>query len=622
MPAAFARVDGSTLFINKNRYVQNSMQKLKETQGTIKTVAHEQILTDVLVAELPDGLIMTDEQGRVVFVNPAAQTLLSHSEAEIKGGSLEEALAEILLRAREPERLRGVLTSLDAFSKQSLIELELTVAKLSMAEGADDHFLRLALFPLAKTGGWGVLLHDASRDRMADQLKNEFVAVVSHELRTPLSAMQGFSELLLTQDATPERRRLWLEMIHRESVRLSSLLDDMLSLSHVETGRVDLRLERLDIEPVVRQCVEVLRVGSSKHSFKVEIEANVSSVRADRDKVIQILNNIIGNAVKYSPKGGQITIRAGYASEGAGFVRLSVSDQGVGIPANELPKVFEKFYRVSNSHSKEVKGSGLGLAITLKLVELMAGRIWVDSVAGQGSTFHFTLPTHVFPQREMHAFREILLKTLLVPHKDTTEAELYLDYLNRTLPSDQLDEVLRDTLYEIGERWQRTEIGIGEEHFATGVIRDYLTRMRPTSLLSNGLRLVIGGVAGEEHIVGITMVANAFGRIGWNVTNLGANVPVSAFITTLAQVQPDVLLLSLAMSQRLVEIRRVVQEVREAFPHLIIGVGGRLLNDLPDLSQRLGVDFHGTTPEETVRLASEAALARRNEQATNSEDEV
>jgi len=120
-------------------------------------------------------------------------------------------------------------------------------------------------------------------------------------------------------------------------------------------------------------------------------------------------------------------------------------------------------------------------------------------------------------------------------------------------------------------------------------------------------------VAGEEHVVGVTMVANTFGRLGWNVTNLGANVPVSAFITTLAQVQPDVLLLSIAMSQRLIEIKRVVQEVREAFPNLIIGIGGRLFNDLPDMAQRLSADFHGSTPDETVRLAYEAVRTRQEQ---------
>ena len=553
---------------------------------------------DLLAGTMPDGLGLTDETGRLMYVNRAAARLLGRPLDELLGATLSEGLAEIMLRVRQPEPLQRLLADLTLPDAPLPHDIELSVAGIVLnksADGPEDRFLRLSFFPVASLSRsakrWGLLIHDTTDDRTADKLKNEFVAVVSHELRTPLSAMQGFSELLLTQDASPERRRVWLEMINRESVRLSSLIDDMLSLSHIESGRVDLRLERTELEPLIRQCVEILRVGTSNHSFKIEIEESLPAVRADRDKLIQILNNIIGNAIKYSTKGGQITIRAGADRNSLNGVQVSVSDQGVGIPPQEIGKVFEKFYRVGDSNAKEVKGTGLGLAITRKLVDLMDGRIWVESKVGQGSTFFFTVPTHTFPEREINAFKEILLKTLLVPHKDDTEAELYLDYLQRTLPGNQLDEVLRDALYEVGERWHRTEIGVGDEHFATNVVREFLARMRASSLLSNGWRLVIGGVAGEEHVVGITMVANAFGRAGWNVTNLGANVPVSAFITTLAQAQPDVLLLSLAMSQRLIEIKRVVHEVREAFPNLIIGIGGRLLNDLPDLAQRLDADF-------------------------------
>ncbi len=594
-----------------------------EANSKIKIVKTAQQALEHLAAAMPDGLVLEDRQHRICYVNQAATVLLAHTQEELIGLSLEESLAEISLRAHEPAHLRTTLESLKKLTEPHPVEIELTIAAIALEgdqEVPEDCYLRLNFFPVAFSQSepeqgwrWGLLIHDATPDHTAERLKNEFVAVVSHELRTPLSAMQGFSELLLTQDPAPERRRVWLEMINRESIRLSSLIDDMLSLSRIESGRIDLRLERVELEPVIRQCVEILRVGSSKHSFKIEIEEMLPAARVDRDKLIQIFNNIIGNAIKYATKGGQILIKASCESPEANSVLLSVTDQGIGIPADELPKVFEKFYRVHGNHSKEVKGTGLGLAITRKLVELMSGRIWVESTPGKGSTFLFNLPIHTFPEREIRAFKEILLKTLLLPHKDTTEAELYLDYLQRTLPGNQLDDVLRESLYEVGERWQRGEIGVGDEHVATGIVRDFLSRMRATSLNNNGLRLVIGGVAGEEHVVGVTMVANAFGRAGWNVTNLGANVPVSAFITTLVQVQPDVLLLSIAMSQRLIEIKRVVQEVREAFPNLLIGIGGRLFNDLPDLAERLNVDFQGATPEDTVRLATEAARAHHHQ---------
>jgi signal transduction histidine kinase/methanogenic corrinoid protein MtbC1 len=574
-----------------------------------------QELALVLVTAYPDGLLLADRQDRVVYANPSACRLLTRPFEELMDTSLNEALEELMLRAHDAQGLYHLLDKHNLENPTLETDVTLTVAS-DNKNNTQDRSLHLILFAVLDTEnnylGRGLGLHDTSRERIADQLKNEFVAVVSHELRTPLSAMQGFSELLLTQDAPPERQRLWLEMINRESVRLSGLIEDMLSLSRIESGRLDLRPERVEIETIIRQCVEILRVGTSKHSFKIEIEEGLPAVRTDKDKLIQILNNIISNAIKYSPKGGQITIRALFSLQYSDYVEISVSDQGMGIAKSEVSRVFEKFYRVQGNNNKEIKGTGLGLAITRNLVELQGGKIWVESTVGKGSVFHFTVPIHTFPQREVKAFKDILYRTLLVSGKDTTEAELYLDYLQRTLPPNQLDEVLRDTLYEIGERWHSGEIGVGEEHLATGIIRDFLARTKSVVSPPNGLRLVIGSVSGEEHIVGVTMVAKAFMRAGWAVVNLGANVPVSAFITTITQAQPDTLLLSISLSQRLVEIKRVVQEVREAFPNLIIGIGGRLLMDLPDLASRLGADFHATTPEDSVRVARQLVISGKS----------
>jgi len=571
----------------------------------------------------PDGVIITDRHDEVIFVNLTAVGLLGHDPDNIVGHPLPEALEELILRARDPQGIHNLLQN---SNPDYPLQLGINLIALNGRNegGAEGLNLKITLFSVIDADGeWlgrTLILHNTIEEHTADQIKNEFVAVVSHELRTPLSAIQGFSELLLTQDASPERQRLWLEMINRESVRLSGLIEDMLSLSHIESGRIDLRLERVELELVIRQCVEILRIGTSRHNFRIEIEENLPAVRIDRDKLIQILNNIIGNAIKYSNKGGQVIIKAGYNALTPQFLQVSVSDQGVGIPADEVGNVFEKFYRVKNGTTKEVKGSGLGLAITRNLVELMSGRIWVESEVGKGTTFFFTLPVHVFPQREVKAFKEILLKTLLVEGKDPTEAELYLDYLQRTLPNNQLDEVLRETMYEIGDMWHQGKIGIGDEHLATGIVREFLSRTKAVAAPPNGLRLVIGSVAGEEHIVGLTMVANAFIRAGWAVTNLGANVPVAAFITTVEQSRPDLLLLSITLSQRLSEIKRIVQEVREANQDLLIGVGGRLLNELPDLAARLGANFRGTTPDETVRLANQIVREKKKESGVRSQE--
>jgi signal transduction histidine kinase/methanogenic corrinoid protein MtbC1 len=591
--------------IDKKLHEKEQVGMHESDKKTEQSLRVEAVLAMAL--SFPDGLLVADRVDEVLFTNLKACDMLGHPASQLIGQPFQNALEEILLRTREPKQLYNLL--LNTRPEQPVIlDVSLVVPTPVGAEPMADVHARLVLFSVRdKDGAWlgrGLLMQDGRYEPPADQIKNEFMAVVSHELRTPLSAIQGFSELLLTQDAPPERQRMWLEMINRESVRLSGLIEDMLSLAHIESGRIDLRLERVDLEMVIRQVVEILRVGSSRHNFKIEIESNLPAARTDRDKLIQILNNIIGNAIKYSSKGGNITIRANVSPTNSELIQISISDQGVGIPEGDQTHIFEKYYRVRNGSTREVKGIGLGLAITRNLVELMGGRIWAESKLGVGTTFFFTVPVHIFPNREIKVFKDILLKSLLVQGKDITEAELYLDYLQRTLPSNQLDEVLRDTLYEVGELWHQGKIGIGDEHLAVGVIRDFLARAKTTASPSSGLRVMVGTVSGEEHIVGLTMVANAFTRSGWQTTNLGANVPVSAFITTIEQSKPDLLLLSISLRQHFVEIKRVVQEVRNAYPDLLIGVGGRLFNDLPDLAEQLGVDFQGTNPDETVRIAT------------------
>lgn len=562
---------------------------------------------------LPVGVILSDTKQRVKYVNPIAANLLTYSENELLQLNLEDALAEICLRSRQPEL---IINALDNLKKKDSTAIEIETALVnndSRAKTTKDSFLRLIFFPvLNRTIQWGVLLQDITEQRTGNFQKNEFISVIAHELRTPLTAMQGFSELLLTKEtAAAERRRGWVEMINRESVRLNNLIEDLHNLGNLEAGNLTFDLERIEVEAVIRQCLEILMVGNTKHSFKIEVQDNLVStgVKADRSKLMQVLNNIIGNAIKYSVNGGQIVIRLSRPVDETGVLCISITDQGIGIPSEEVPKIFEKFYRVPGAHTNGIKGTGLGLAITRKLVELMGGQLWVESELGNGSTFFFTLPAHTLPAQEPASLREQLVKILLNSSKNSTEAELYLSYLYRTLSPQELDDILRDALYEVGKRWERSEIGVGDEHFATNIVREFLVKIRVTPATSGGPRLVIGAVAGEEHTVGLTMVANAFSRAGWSVTNLGANVPTDAFIKTVEQSRPEILVLSLTSGARLVEVRQIIETVRKNFPGLLIGAGGRIFQELPDLARRLKVDFQGVSPTETVQLAQQALNA-------------
>lgn len=225
---------------------------------------------------------------------------------------------------------------------------------------------------------------------VVDRLTTEFVSIVSHELRTPLTALVGFSELLLTQAVEPAEQREWTENMHAASRRLTALVEDLLDVSRIEEGRVELKRQPVDLRAAVSVVLAELRVHADRHRFEEQYRDPLPPLLADPDKLAQILTNLISNAVKYSPAGGPVTIAARAAN---GTVHLSVADRGLGLPPAELPHIFERFHRVQDEARRQIPGTGLGLYITRRLVELQDGRIWAESAGpGGGSSFHVELP--------------------------------------------------------------------------------------------------------------------------------------------------------------------------------------------------------------------------------------
>lgn len=222
-----------------------------------------------------------------------------------------------------------------------------------------------------------------------ERLKDELVSTVSHELRTPLSSLRGFSELLLKREYPPEKQKQFLAIIHNESTRLTALINDFLDLQRIGSGQQTYNVERLDISSVLRESLSVFQREESPHSFHLEAPDTLPLVCVDGDRIRQVLTNLISNAVKYSPQGGAITVHA--FSEPDRIV-VSISDQGVGIPAEAKPKLFNKFFRVDNRETRSIGGTGLGLALVKDLIEAHGGSVWVESKLGQGSTFSFALP--------------------------------------------------------------------------------------------------------------------------------------------------------------------------------------------------------------------------------------
>lgn len=226
-----------------------------------------------------------------------------------------------------------------------------------------------------------------------DRAKSEFLSVVSHELRTPLTALEGFSELLLSRRVPPERAQRCLLYLHSEAQRLGRIVAELLDLSRIEAGRApELRRERVELAELVEYNIGLFAAEHGAHRFQWAPAEDLPPLRADRDAVDRMLKNLVSNAIKYSPGGGRVKISAGWAGDHPGMVELAVEDDGVGIAAEALPRIFDKYVRISNPETAAARGLGLGLSLVRALADAHGGAVEVESLPGKGSRFRLLLP--------------------------------------------------------------------------------------------------------------------------------------------------------------------------------------------------------------------------------------
>jgi signal transduction histidine kinase len=234
-------------------------------------------------------------------------------------------------------------------------------------------------------------VRDITRFREADEIKSTFVSVISHELKTPVSLIQGYAETLLRKDAhwDPRTRQESLQVILEEADRLNHLIDNLLDASRLEAGRLPLEMEQVALDALARRVAERFRTQTDIHDIAIDFPSDFATVRGDPRRLEQVLNNLLSNAIKYSPQGGRIEVSGRYNPD---EVIVTVTDQGVGIPFEEQPRVFERFFRGSRERHQSTPGAGLGLYLAKSIVEAQGGRIWVDSVPGEGASFSFSVP--------------------------------------------------------------------------------------------------------------------------------------------------------------------------------------------------------------------------------------
>jgi signal transduction histidine kinase len=223
--------------------------------------------------------------------------------------------------------------------------------------------------------------------------QSDFLAVVSHEFRTPLSGIQGLSELMCDEDFDPSDVQQFATDIYREAERLTRMITELLDLERMEAGQMQLHREPVGLGPLVLEIVERVRPTAPAHRLRSQIAASLPAVSGDRDKLTQVVVNLLSNAIKYAPDGGEVTVGLGrWEGEAVPCAHLWVRDQGLGIPAEALSTVFDRYMRVEHSARRGIQGTGLGLPIVRQIVELHGGRVWVESKVGHGSTFHVVLP--------------------------------------------------------------------------------------------------------------------------------------------------------------------------------------------------------------------------------------
>ncbi|HVW89988.1 MAG TPA: ATP-binding protein, partial [Gaiellaceae bacterium] len=331
-------------------------------------VAVEREQSVAILANIADGIVAVDRDGHVVLWNRAAEEITGVPAAEAIG----RLPAQVLQRDLESE----------GGSANRLVAIQ---------RGGDEVWLSLSEAvmrdPTGAVAGRIFAFRDISAEHVVEQMKSDFVSTVSVELRTPLTSIYGFAQTLLREDVSfgePERRT-FLDFIARESERLTAIVDALLNVARLDTGDLAVSLEETDVAPIVREVVEMARAaGSNGYRFVADVPGDGYRAQADPDKLRQVLDQLVSNAVKYSPEGGTVTVSAARRPDG---IEVAVADEGVGIAPSERDRIFSKFYKAGGG-----QGTGLGLFIARGLVREMGGQMWVESEEGQGSRFAFALP--------------------------------------------------------------------------------------------------------------------------------------------------------------------------------------------------------------------------------------
>ena len=363
--------------------LEESLNELAHTlTSRLQDVTAEREKLQSILSCMMEGVIVLDTNGKVILVNQMAQAMFNlPADTSVRGMSTVEV-------SRHPGMQALILEVVEGDSGRNAFHRELTLG--------DDRWFAVNAARLEHSQqdllGYVLVFHEVSELKRLEQIRVDFVANVSHEMRTPLTAIQGYAETLLhNPPGDPKMARQFLGVVARHSERLGRLIDDLLALSDLEMGNVNVRRERVATRPLLERVLELFRDQAGKKHIRIHADADAITpdILGDEDRLQQLLINLVDNALKYTSEGGEVQVHAGLEPRSDGDhpprLALTVSDTGCGIPEKDLPRLTERFYRVDKARSRELGGTGLGLAIVKHITQAHGGEMKIESRPGKGT---------------------------------------------------------------------------------------------------------------------------------------------------------------------------------------------------------------------------------------------
>jgi len=375
---------------------RDSLSLLRRGHGAEKQLEHRNRLLDEIITHAPLGIARVGPNMRIIDVNPRMASLMRTDAGEMVGAPVAQYLHPDefarVFQLFQP-LWNGAVETIESDSRavrgdETNVWLHWTATTVRGATGRVEYFLAMYEdIDAEHAADEAAAAHLAGIERL-NELKTEFITLVSHEFRTGLVGIQGFSEMIRDTDISIDEVKSFAADINKDAQRLNRMINDMLDLERIEAGRLVLRFETVNVNAVLQEAVERTRASTDRHIITMNLDSNEPVVKCDADRLTQIISNLLTNAIRYSPDGGEIEVTSRVIE---GFVQIGVRDNGVGIAPDFVKRLFNRYERYEKTSGKVI-GTGLGLAIAKQIVEMQGGRIWVESTVGTGSQFHFTLP--------------------------------------------------------------------------------------------------------------------------------------------------------------------------------------------------------------------------------------